>query len=85
MVQIKEIVRAEKFERELRRIRDGLFRERVFKLVEKVADDPLVGKPLKFGLKGEWTVRLPPYRLIYAVQGEKLILLRLEHRISVYG
>lgn len=84
MVQIKEIVRTEKFERELRKVRDGLFRERVAKLVEKVAGDPLVGKPLRFGLKGERTVRLPPYRLIYAVQGERLILLRLEHRKSAY-
>lgn len=84
MVEIKEIVYTKKFERDVRKLRDRLFKERLSKQIRKIADDPESGKPLRYGLKGEWTVRIPPYRLIYAVQGGRLVLLRFEHRKSVY-
>jgi mRNA-degrading endonuclease RelE of RelBE toxin-antitoxin system len=84
MVEIKEIVYTQKFERDVRKLRDGLVKERLGKQIMKVAEDPESGKPLKYGLKGEWTVRIAPYRLIYAVQGDRLILLRFEHRKTVY-
>jgi len=39
---------------------------------------------LRYGLKGEWTARVKPYRIIYAVQIDTLVLLRFEHRKEVY-
>jgi len=84
LVEIKAIVYTQKFERDVRKIRDSLLKERLKKQVRNVAENPEIGKPLRYGLKGEWTVRVKPYRLIYAVQGEKLILLRFEHRREVY-
>ena len=85
MVELKEIVYTQKFERDVRKLRDGLLKERLSKQIRKIAEDPETGKPLRYGLKGEWTVRIVPYRLIYAVQGDRLVLLRFEHRKSVYG
>jgi mRNA-degrading endonuclease RelE of RelBE toxin-antitoxin system len=85
LVEVREIVYTQKFERDVRKLRDGLLRERLEKGVRKIVDDPEAGKPLRYGLKGEWTVRIPPFRLIYAVQGDRLILLRFEHRKTVYG
>lgn len=84
MVEIKAIVYTEKFERDVRRVRDGLLRERLEKQIRKVVEDPELGKPLRYGLKGEWTVRVKPYRLICAVQGDRLVLLRFERRKEVY-
>ena len=84
MVAVKTIVYTQKFERDVKKIRDGLLKERLAKQIRKVAEDPEVGKPLRYGLKGEWTIRVPPYRLIYAVQGDRLELPRFEHRKSVY-
>jgi len=84
MVEIKEIVYTKKFQHDVKGLRDGLVKERLEKQIRKIADDPETGKPLRYGLKGEWTARIPPYRLIYAVQGERLVLLRFEHRKSVY-
>lgn len=85
MVEIKEVVYTQKFERDVRKLRDGLLKERLGKQIRKIVEDPEAGKPLRYGLKGEWTIRIPPYRLIYAVQGGRLILLRFENRKSVYG
>jgi mRNA-degrading endonuclease RelE of RelBE toxin-antitoxin system len=47
--------------------------------------NPDFGKPLRYGLKGEWSIYVKPYRLIYKVEDERLILLRFEHRKEVYG
>jgi len=79
MVEIKRIAYSEKFERDVNKVRDSLLKERVKDQVRKIAESPEVGKPLQYGLKGERTVRISPYRLIYAVQGDPLILLRFEH------
>jgi len=84
MVEIKEIVYTRKFEHDIRKLRDGLLKEKLEKQIRKIAEDPEAGKPLRYGLKGEWTVHIAPYRLIYAVQGNRLLLLRFEHRKTVY-
>jgi mRNA-degrading endonuclease RelE of RelBE toxin-antitoxin system len=84
LVEIEEIVYTEKFERDVRKVRDSLLKEKLEKQIRKVAENPDFGKPLRFGLKGEWTIRVAPYRLICAVQGDRLILLRFEHRKDVY-
>lgn len=84
MVEIKEIVYAEKFERDVKKLRDNLLREKLEKQIRKVLERPELGKPLRYGLKGEWTIYVRPYRLIYAVQGNRLVLLRFEHRKKVY-
>lgn len=84
MVDAKSIVYTEKFERDVKKARDGSLKEKLEKQIRKIVEDPEFGKPLRYGLKGEWTIRVKPYRLIYAVQGDKLILLRFEHRKEVY-
>jgi mRNA-degrading endonuclease RelE of RelBE toxin-antitoxin system len=55
------------------------------KLIKKIILNPDVGKPLKY-LRGERTIRLVPYRLIYSYRRDLdiLYLLKLEHRDSVY-
>jgi len=84
LVVITEVIWTKKFERELRKLRDKTIKNRVKKQIEKILDNPETGKPLRFALKGERSVHVPPYRLIYAVQGATLYLLRFEHRKLVY-
>ena len=84
MVVITEVIWTKKFERELRKLRDKTAKDRVKHQIEKILDNRETGKPLRFALKGERSVYVPPYRLIYAVQGATLYLLRFEHRKMVY-
>jgi len=84
LVVITEVIWTKKFERELRKLRDKTAKDRVKHQIEKILDNPETGKPLRFALKGERSVYVPPYRLIYAVQGATLYLLRFEHRKMVY-
>ncbi len=84
MVEIKFIVLTDKFERDVKRIRDKSLKEKLRKQIGKVAENPSFGKPLRYGLRGEWSIYVKPYRLIYRVEGDRLILLRFEHRKEVY-
>jgi len=58
-------------------------KDRLRKHIQKLAENLESGKPLRYGLKAEWTVRIKPYRMIYTIQGDNLILLRFEHRKEV--
>ena len=81
---IREVVWTKRFERELRKVGDKIIKGRVKKQIEKILDSPETGKPLRFALRHERSIYVPPYRLIYSVQGETLYLLRFEHRKVVY-
>lgn len=76
MVEIRSIVTTDSFRADVKKIRDKSLKERLRKQIEKVAENPNFGRPLRYDLRGEWSVRVKPYRLIYKVEGDKLILLR---------
>jgi hypothetical protein len=40
---------------------------------------------LKYNLKGERSVYVKPFRIIYAYSNEKIYFLRFEYRKGVYG
>jgi mRNA-degrading endonuclease RelE of RelBE toxin-antitoxin system len=84
MVEIKTVIRTHKFERDVKAIKDTLTKTRVKKQIKKIIENPDIGKPLRNYLKGERTVYVPPFRIIYAVENCTLYLLRFEHRDKVY-
>lgn len=68
----------------LKKTKDRATQDRLEKQIMKIKLNPSFGKPLRYDLKGERTVYVKPYRLLYKVEGDKLILLRFEHRKKVY-
>ena len=71
--------------RELQRIpaRD---RSRIMEAVDRLADDPMNGSPLKGGFRGIRRLRAGDYRVLYEVQDAALIVLvvRVAHRREAY-
>tara|TARA_Y100000310_G_scaffold345258_1_gene463176 strand:+ start:4004 stop:4246 length:243 start_codon:yes stop_codon:yes gene_type:complete len=53
------------------------------KQVKKIIKNPEVGKPLHYK-RGERSLYIKPFRLIYAVNGENIFLLKFDHRKRVY-
>ena len=51
--------------------------------IKKILENQNVGKPLKYS-RGERSLYIKPFRLIYSVMGNELILLKFEHRKKVY-
>lgn len=56
----------EKFKRTVSKIKDGLIKERIDKLIVKIIARPTIGKPMRNNRKGTREVYLSPYRLSYA-------------------
>jgi mRNA-degrading endonuclease RelE of RelBE toxin-antitoxin system len=80
-----EFIWTEKFEREVKKIKNPVIKERIKKVIKKILERPGAGKPLRYALKGERTLYIKPFRFIYAVQGNTIYFLRFEHRKHVYG
>jgi mRNA-degrading endonuclease RelE of RelBE toxin-antitoxin system len=56
------------------------------KIIKKILNEPSIGKPLKY-LRGERSLRIKPFRIVYAFRKDTntLYLLKFEHRHSVYN
>jgi mRNA interferase RelE/StbE len=74
----------DEFARTIRTLRDEKVRLRVKKTIARLMANPLCGKPLRYELQGKRSIRVPPFRILYEIQGERLILLAFENRSSVY-
>ena len=81
---ISQIVWSDKFRKEVTKIKDNKLKEKLQKQIQNIIDFPELGKPLRYNLKGERTIYIKPYILIYAYRGTVLYLLRFEHRKEVY-
>ncbi len=81
---VRDIWRSPGFIKAIVRIKDNLVKEKVKKQVIKIIDNPEIGKPLRYNLKGERTVYVKPYRIIYTFDENTIYLLRFEHRKKVY-
>jgi len=62
---------------------DNFLLKRIRTQINKILGDPNVGKPLKYS-RGERSLYIKPFRLIYSVRGNELILLKFDHRKQVY-
>ncbi|MDE1825551.1 MAG: type II toxin-antitoxin system RelE/ParE family toxin [Candidatus Micrarchaeota archaeon] len=81
---IEKVIVTDKFERDIKKLRDKRLSRRIDLEAKRLFESPDAGKPLRYGLKGERTVRIGMYRLIYKREGADLLLLRFEHRKDVY-
>jgi len=80
---VTEVYTSVEFVRDVKPL-DKSLRVKLDKQIDKVIENPDVGKPLRYDMKGERTIYIKPYRLIYKVEGETLFLLRFEHRKDAY-
>ncbi|MFY9270843.1 MAG: type II toxin-antitoxin system RelE/ParE family toxin [Candidatus Manganitrophaceae bacterium] len=65
---------------------DRRFYHHVLHKVEQLADDPFSGKPLVGNHKGEYSLRVGDYRVVYTLHtGSKTVfVLTVKHRRHVY-
>ena len=70
------------FKKRFSKIKDRALRERVVKQLEKLRDNPELGKPMRNTRKGTREVYVPPFRLSYKFINEesKVVILDLYHK-----
>lgn len=72
-------------EKELKKI-DNRYKPRILEALVSIRQDPDIGKKLEGEYRGEWSYRVWPYRIIYRVYKNELLILviRIGHRQGVY-
>ena len=80
---VKKIITTRRFEKNLGTLGNDTL-GRVMKQIKRIEADPESGKPLRYALRGERSVRVGRCRLVYTIQGDALILLRFMHRKKAY-
>lgn len=67
------------FKKEFSKLKDTGFKEKVKKQIAKIIENPELGKPRRYNLKGTREVYISPYRLSYNYNEEldKIILLTI--------
>ncbi len=78
---VKEITYAPKFHKQFKKL-DKSYILRIKKLIEKIIEDPDIGKPMRYDRKGTREVYLPPFRLSYTYDQNKdnLYFLAIYHK-----
>jgi len=79
-----EIIFSEEFKKEFIKIKDQTTRLRIIKQLRKIGQLPESGKPLQYNLKGHRSLRIPPFRIIYRIEQDKIIINCFDHRKEVY-
>ncbi|MBU3924272.1 MAG: type II toxin-antitoxin system RelE/ParE family toxin [Nanoarchaeota archaeon] len=53
------------FQKTFSKVKDNLFKTKIIKQIEKIKDNPRVGKPMRNVRKGTRELYIPPFRLSY--------------------
>ena len=79
-----EIIFSDEFKKEFKKIKDKTTRLKIIKQLKKLSATPETGKPLKYNLKNHRSVRVAPFRIIYRIEQDKIIINCFDHRKDVY-
>jgi mRNA-degrading endonuclease RelE of RelBE toxin-antitoxin system len=79
-----KLIYTEEFKGDLKKIRDKKIQTRIKKIILKIIDNPEIGKTLKYELFPLRSVRIPPFRVLYELKGDIIILHKFEHRKKIY-
>jgi mRNA interferase RelE/StbE len=80
-----KIIFSENFKKDFKKIKDKKSRIKIIKQLQKLSENSEVGKPLRYKLKGYRTIRIKPFRIIYKIENNRIIINNFEHRSSVYN
>ena len=81
---VSAVVYTDKFERAVRKLKDAAWQARIKKQISEIIERPEIGTSLRHQLKGEKAVRVPPFRISYAVVDDTLYFLDFRKRDTAY-
>ena len=68
------------FKKSFSKIKDISLKEKVIAQVEKIKNNPEIGKPMKFSRKGTRELYIPLFRLSYRIEDNIVYILDLYHK-----
>ncbi len=79
-----KIIFSEEFRKEFKKVKDHSVRLRIINQLKKLERLPESGKPLQYNLKGHRSLRIPPFRIIYRIEQNRIVINCFDHRKDVY-
>ena len=79
-----QIIFSKEFQEDFQKIKDKTTRIRIIKQLKKLETIPEAGKPLKYEWKNHRSVRVPPFRIIYRIEKDIIVINCFDHRKEVY-
>ncbi len=77
-----EIFFSDNFKNIFSKIKDSLLKEKIIKQIEKIKENPEIGKPMMYNRKGTRELYIKPFRLAYGYISDenKVIILDFYHK-----
>ena len=75
---------SDEFKKQKKKIKDKSTLRKLQKAVESILENPQKGKFLGKGLKGNKSIRIKPFRLIFEPKANIMVFHTFEHRGKVY-
>ncbi|MCK4983853.1 MAG: type II toxin-antitoxin system RelE/ParE family toxin [Victivallaceae bacterium] len=79
-----KVTYSDEFKAVFRKIRHKPTKEKIFKQTQKLCELPEAGKLLRNELKNHRSLRVHPFRIIYRIESDEIIVLMFDHRKQVY-
>ena len=75
---------SEQFLKRYRKLKDKALQDRIRKATRKIELNPGVGKPLRNKYKSHRIISIGPFRVIYRIEQNKVLITALNHRKKAY-
>lgn len=62
----------------------GKAKNKIEKAIKKINQEPTSGKKLRGDLKGLYAIRVWPYRIIYKIERNYIVIIHILHRQKAY-
>jgi len=79
-----QIIFSSEFKKQYKKIKDKKQRLKIIKQIKKLGQIPKSGKPLKHDLKNHRSLKIFPFRIIYRLEKNRIIINCFDHRKDVY-
>lgn len=79
-----KIVFSDEFNKIYNKIKNEQLRFRLLKVINKLKEQPYFGKPLRYNLKEHRSIRIKPFRVIYRIENDSIIIICFDHRNHIY-
>ena len=68
------------FKRKFKKIKDKTLKINIINKIQKIKENPEIGKPMRYGRKGTRELHIPPFRLSYILKSNLIYILDLYHK-----
>ena len=75
-----EIIFNDNFKKDYIKIKDELLKEKIIKQIQKIKENPEIGKPMRYSKKRTKELYISPYRISYYIKNNIIYISAFYHK-----